>query len=35
VTLQILKLQKEGYLYNKGRKIVIRDMDKFKEIAQM
>jgi CRP-like cAMP-binding protein len=35
VTLQILKLQKEGFLYNKGRRIVVKDMDKLKEIAQV
>lgn len=35
VTLQILKLQKEGYLYNKGRRIVVKDVDKLKEIAQI
>lgn len=35
VTLQILKLQKEGYLYNKGRKMVIKDIEKIKEIAKI
>lgn len=35
VTLQILKLQKEGYLYNKGRRIVVKNMEKLKEIAQI
>jgi CRP-like cAMP-binding protein len=35
VTLQLLKLQKEGHLYNKGRRIVVRDMNKLKEIAQI
>ncbi|MEI8067890.1 MAG: Crp/Fnr family transcriptional regulator [Candidatus Shapirobacteria bacterium] len=35
VTLQILKLQKEGFLYNKGRKIVVKDMVKLSEIAKI
>jgi CRP-like cAMP-binding protein len=35
VTLQILKLQKEGYVYSKGRRIVVKDMNKLKEIAQV
>jgi CRP-like cAMP-binding protein len=35
VTLQLLRLQKEGFLYSKGRKIVVRDMNKLKEIAQV
>jgi CRP/FNR family transcriptional regulator len=33
VTLQILKLQKQGYLLNKSRKMVIKDIKKIKEIA--
>lgn len=35
VTLQILKLQKQGYLYNKGRKMVIKNIEKIKEIARI
>ncbi|MFA7676464.1 MAG: Crp/Fnr family transcriptional regulator [Candidatus Shapirobacteria bacterium] len=35
VTLQILKLQKQGYLYNKSRKIVIKNIEKIKEIARI
>jgi len=35
VTLQILKLQKEGILYNKGRKIVIKDTERLREKAQI
>lgn len=35
VTLQILKLQKEGFLYNKGRKIVIKNIDKLREVARI
>jgi CRP/FNR family transcriptional regulator, cyclic AMP receptor protein len=35
VTLQILKLQKEGFIYNKGRHIVIRNMNKLKDVAQV
>ena len=35
VTLQILKFQKQGYLYNKGRKMVIKNIEKIKEIAKI
>lgn len=35
VTLQILKLQKQGYLYNKKRKMVIKNIEKIKEIAKI
>ncbi|HPT66105.1 MAG TPA: Crp/Fnr family transcriptional regulator [Candidatus Woesebacteria bacterium] len=35
VTLQILKLQKQGYLYNKSRKMVIKNIEKIKEIAKI
>jgi len=35
VTLQILKFQKEGYLYNKKRKMVIKDIAKLREIARI
>ena len=35
VTLQILKLQKQGYLYNKGRNMVIKNIEKIKEIAKI
>lgn len=35
VTLQILKLQKQGYLYNKGRNMVIKNIEKIKEIARI
>lgn len=35
VTLQILKLQKDGFVYNRGRRIVVKDMEKLKEIAQV
>lgn len=35
VTLQILKLQKMGLLYNQDRKIVIRDMEKLNELGKM
>ena len=33
VTLQILKMQKQGYLLNKSRKMVIKNIKKIKEIA--
>lgn len=32
VTLQILKMQKDGYLKTKGRNIIIRDYKKFKKL---
>ncbi len=35
VTLQILKFQKQGYLYNKKRKMVIKNIAKIKEIARI
>ncbi len=35
VTLQILKLQKQGYLLNKSRKMVIKNIKKIKEIARI
>jgi len=35
VTLQILKLQKQGYLYNKGRNMVIKNIEKIREIAKI
>lgn len=35
VTLQILKLQKQGYLYNKKRKMVIKNIEKIREIAKI
>ena len=35
VTLQILKLQKDGLLYNNGRKLIIKDIDKIKQIANI
>ncbi len=35
VTLQILKLQKMGILYNKDRKIIVRDMDKLNELVRI
>ncbi|MDD2483019.1 MAG: Crp/Fnr family transcriptional regulator [Candidatus Shapirobacteria bacterium] len=35
VTLQILKFQKQGYLYNKKRKMVIKNIEKIKEIAKI
>ena len=35
VTLQILKFQKQGYLYNKGRKMVIKNIEKIREIAKI
>jgi len=35
VTLQILKLQKQGYLYNKSRKMVIKNIEKIREIAKI
>lgn len=35
VTLQILKLQKQGYLVNKKRTIVIKNIEKIKEIAKI
>lgn len=35
VTLQILKLQKQGYLYNNGRKMVIKNIEKIREIAKI
>lgn len=35
VTLQILKMQKQGYLLNKKRKMVIKNIEKIKEIANI
>lgn len=35
VTLQILKFQKQGYLVNKSRKMVIKNIEKIKEIAKI
>lgn len=35
VTLQILKFQKQGYLYNKKRTMVIKNIEKIKEIARI
>jgi len=35
VTLQILKFQKQGYLYNKKRTMVIKNIEKIKEIAKI
>lgn len=35
VTLQILKFQKQGYLYNKKRTMVIKNLAKIKEIARI
>jgi CRP-like cAMP-binding protein len=35
VTLQILKFQKEGLLYNNKRKMVIKKIEKLKEIAKI
>lgn len=35
VTLQILKFQKLGYLYNKKRKMVIKNIEKIREIARI
>lgn len=35
VTLQILKFQKQGYLYNKKRKMVIKNIEKIREIARI
>lgn len=35
VTLQILKFQKQGYLYNKKRKMVIKNIEKIREIAKI
>lgn len=35
VTLQILKFQKQGYLANKKRKMVIKNIEKIKEIAKI
>jgi CRP-like cAMP-binding protein len=35
VTLQILKLQKQGYIDSKGRKMVIKNIEKIKEIAKL
>lgn len=35
VTLQILKFQKNGYLYNKKRNMVIKNIEKLKEIAKI
>lgn len=35
VTLQILKFQKQGYLYNKKRTMIIKNIDKIKEIARI
>ena len=35
VTLQILKFQKQGYLYNKKRTMVIKNIEKIREIARI
>ena len=35
VTLQILKLQKQGYLYNKSRTMIIKNIEKIREIAKI
>jgi len=35
VTLQILKFQKQGYLYNKSRTMVIKNIEKIREIAKI
>ncbi len=35
VTLQIIKLEREGYLLNKNRQVFIEDMDKLREIAEI
>lgn len=35
VTLQLLKLQKEGYLFSKGRYLVVKNMDKLKELSKI
>ena len=35
VTLQVLKLQKHGYLYNKGRRMVVKNIEKIREIAKI
>jgi len=35
VTLQTLKFQKQGYLYNKKRNVVIKNLEKIKEIARI
>lgn len=35
VTLQILKFQKQEYLYNKKRKMVIKNIEKLREIARI
>ena len=33
VTLQILKMEKDGYIEKKGRVLVVRDMEKLKELV--
>ncbi len=35
VTLQILKLQKQGYIDSRGRKMVIKNIEKIREIAKI
>lgn len=35
VTLQILKFQKKGYLYNKKRTMVIKKIEKIREVAKV
>jgi CRP/FNR family cyclic AMP-dependent transcriptional regulator len=35
VTLQMIKLEKEGYLINKNRQVFVEDMAKLKEIAEI
>jgi CRP-like cAMP-binding protein len=35
VTLQILKFQKQGYLYNKKRTMVVKNIEKIREIARI
>ncbi len=35
VTLQMIKLEREGYLINKNRQVYIEDMEKLREIAEL
>ena len=35
VTLQLLKLQKTGYLTTKGRYLIVKNMDKLKELSKI